>query len=542
MTDQNTPSREADPHGATSPPAQRVRLLQNAISAIGFSIVVVSIALLITAGLFYFFTPSPNPYVDIVTFLVLPGVLLTGLLITPLGAVIKYLRVRGRSAGGHSWVALPRIDLYDRATRDSVLLFVVASVFLVLPVLAVSSYHAYHYTESTEFCGKVCHSVMEPEATAHAGSPHARVTCADCHIGSGASWFVKSKLSGVRQVFAVIGDTYSRPIPPAIHELRPARDTCEECHWPSKFFGSQLKEVVHYSEDEANTRRTVRMLLKTGGADPTMGRVEGIHMHMVFGGRIQYVATDPGLQQIPWVRYVDNEGKEQIYRSDGLPHDDPPPAGAVRTIDCMDCHNRGAHHFRSPQAAMDLYLNSGRIDATLPYIKHEAVKALTLPYKDAAQAEAGIERELRAFYEQKYPALLAERGAAVAEAIAAVQDIYRRNFFPQMKVDWRTYPENIGHLNSPGCMRCHDGRHLNREGVAISSDCDVCHTFLNAVEGQESTYHEDIFHHSMKTLHHESLQCIQCHSGGPLKGCRDCHASGEWLDERGKEMFKPADG
>ncbi|MCP4675828.1 MAG: cytochrome C, partial [Deltaproteobacteria bacterium] len=234
---------------------------------------------------------------------------------------------------------------------------------------------------------------------AHARSAHARVACAECHIGHGAGWFVKSKLSGARQVYAVLADTYSRPIPPAISELRPARDTCEECHWPSKFFGHQYKKMTHYASTEDNRQRDVEILLKIGGADEAIERAEGIHMHMVNSGPIEYTASDEHLQEIPWVRYQRKNGDVSIYRTKGVSTDELPvdkehSESVRRTVDCMDCHNRGAHHFRSPQISIDLELEANRIDRTLPYIKREAVAALVEPYSDEDKAMAEIEKRL----------------------------------------------------------------------------------------------------------------------------------------------------
>ncbi len=514
------------------------RLCQNPISELGLMIVGVSVALLLTFGLFTVLVPHTNPYVDILGLLVLPGILVLGLLIVPIGVWRRHRQLEVAARAGGRPAGLPRIDLNDPHTRSSLGIFIALTVFVMMPLLAVSTYQGYHYTDSVEFCGQVCHTVMEPQATAFADSPHARVACAECHIGSGAGWFVKSKLSGTRQVFAVLGNTYPRPIPPAITELRPARETCEECHWPKKFFGSQYKEIVRFSPDELNTRRVVRMLLKTGGADQSIGRVEGIHAHMLLSARVEYVATDDRLQEIPWVRYTSENGPAQVYRSDGLPADAPPPGGILRTVDCMDCHNRGAHHFRAPQDALDLWLNVDRIDDSLPFIKREAAAVLVGGYPDVVTAETAIEEALGAFYATNYPQLWATRRAEVDRAIAAVQDVYRRNFFPAMNVTWQTYPENIGHLNSPGCFRCHDGRHFDAAGQPIRSECDLCHTFLNEVPGQPGTFVEGEFEHSMNLVKHGNLRCDQCHTGGTLARCRDCHASGEWLDEAGRDAFE----
>jgi hypothetical protein len=517
----------ATPATSETPP---VSLWGHPLSLLGLALVILGASLVVTFLIFQIFTAQSNPYLDIIGFMVLPGVFVAGLAIAPVGLLLKYRKIRKQH--GTATLRLPDLDLNDPRTRRRVLIFAAVSFFVVLPLLAVSGYEGYHYTESTEFCAKACHSVMEPEGTAHATSPHARVTCAECHIGAGADWFVKSKISGVRQVFAVWLNTFSRPIPPAITELRPARDTCEQCHWPTKFFGSQFREYIHFSPDEANTRRVVKMLLHIGGADESIGRVEGIHMHMLNNGKIEYIARDEHLQDIPWVRYTKPDGTVTIYRSDGVPHDGPPPEGVARTIDCMDCHNRGAHHFRSPQKAVDMFMEVKRIARELPYIKREAVAALTEKYPDRETAHRRIRERLTHFYETNYPDLWRDRRDWVQSSIEAVVDAYKQNFFPEMRADWQAYPENVGHLESPGCFRCHDGKHVNAAGQAITRDCNVCHAVMQPVEGQPDAMAPGQFVHSMMLVNHDQLRCDQCHKGGPLPLCRECHASGQWLDER----------
>ncbi len=501
-------------------------LWNNPVSMLGLFMVVSAVILLMTFALFSAITQGANPYVDIVGFLILPGILLAGLVITPLGILIKSWWIRRRHPEQRLTFSYPRIDLNDAAQRRSVKI-VMFSTFLLLPVMGVTGYHGYHYTDSTEFCARACHAVMKPQATAHVHSPHARVACADCHIGSGASWFVKSKLSGTRQVFAVLRDTYSRPIPPAIHNLRPARETCEQCHWPQKFYGAQLVERVHFRSDEQNTRHEISMLVKTGGGDEATGRLEGIHLHMALTD-LEFVATDEQLQVIPWVRLLREDGSEIVYRSDGKPSAEPPPDGVRRKLDCMDCHNRAAHPFRSPSEAVNIALDIGKIDQTLPYIKREAVRSLLGEYADETQALKRIGSHLETFYKNEYPQLWDTRRASIEQAILVTRDIYQRSAFPGMKVDWRTYPDNIGHLNSPGCFRCHDGRHVDENGAAISHDCGVCHSFLNPVpHGNERAIQPGAYQHPFElTGVHAGVRCDQCHAGGmsPSPTCEGCHS------------------
>jgi hypothetical protein len=298
---------------------------------------------------------------------------------------------------------------------------------------------------------------------------------------------------------------------------------------------------VQYAPDEANTKHILRMLLKIGGADRLTGRVEGIHMHMVLYGQIEYIATDPDWQVIPWVRHTLPDGQAVVYRSDGQPSEAPPPKGLLRAVDCMDCHNRAAHPFRAPQDSLSLYMSAGAIDSNLPYVKREAVAALVGQYSSKDEAFEQIERRLTDFYQQQYPQVWEKERGKVTHAVEVVQQIYSQDFFPHMKENWRTYPYNVGHKNSPGCFRCHDGLHVNQDGRAISSSCVICHSFLNPVAGKPEAVVEGPYNHPMDLSAHADLLCSDCHNGGVLLLCRDCHASGEWLGHRGQPSFRRED-
>ncbi len=503
-------------------------LWNNFITYTGFFISLMGVMLMLTFGLFSMISSHTNPYVDIIGYLVLPGVLFVGVTLVPAGIFIKSWRIKRKDPTQKLVMRFPRIDFNDPIQRRAAKV-VLVSIFVLLPVVGVSSYHGYHYADSADFCAKACHVPMEPQATTYEHSAHARVSCAECHIGSGASWFVKSKLSGTRQVLAMWRNSFSRPIPPAIHELRPARETCEKCHWPKKFFGQQLRRIVHFRSDEKNTRLEFDMLLKTGGGDESMGRAEGIHLHMALEGQIEYIASDALLQDIPWVRFVDKTGVESIYRNDGMPSSGPQPSGAIRKLDCMDCHNRPAHKFQSPSNAIDIFLEVGRIDTTLPFIKREALAALVVPYPDRETAEREIGSRLIDFYESQYPKIWEARKASVKQAIDITRLAYSKNFFPDMRVDWRTYPDNIGHKISAGCFRCHDGQHVDQRGERLSHACNSCHTFLNPIEknGHNLTQEGEFIHPYELQGSHASLRCDQCHTGGqsPPTSCDGCHDS-----------------
>jgi len=297
------------------------------------------------------------------------------------------------------------------------------------------------------------------------------VACVDCHIGPGASWFVKSKLSGLRQVLAVTFDTFQRPIPTPVHDLRPARDTCEQCHWPDKFSGDRLVVRTHFDDDEAATQKTTALVLKTGGKRPD-GKATGIHWHVHPGNRVTYVAGDKQRTKIPWVEFVDESGKRRVFTVDGVDEKNP-PAGELRTMDCLDCHNQPSHQFQDPGTALDEAIAAGLVSRKLPFVRKLGLEALKMVWPREAAA-AGIAKHYTDFYAKSGP-VTAEQQELIAKASEAIAAIWRRNIHPDMGITWGTYPQFQGH---GGCFRCHDGEHMDADGEPISNDCTTCHTML----------------------------------------------------------------
>jgi len=464
-----------------------IRLVGAVIAACGFFSAVCLLAMDMTAT-------ETNPYLGILTYLVAPGVMGAGLAMIALGT--WWHRRRGEA----EW---PRIDLNNAHHRRRFVI-VTSGVFLFLMLSALGSYRTYHFTESVAFCGQVCHQVMKPEYTAYQNSPHARVPCVQCHIGPGADWFVRSKLSGSYQVYSVLAHKYPRPIPTPIKNLRPAQDTCEQCHWPQKFYGSVERVNPHFLADETNSAWTVRLLMKVGGGDPQHGPVSGIHWHVGGLKQIEYIATDEARQKIPWVRVTERDGRVTVYQAkEGALKPEQVAKAAPRRMDCIDCHNRPSHIYRAPANAVNAAMAAGRIPPTLPSIKKNAVEALTADYATTEEALQAIAKKLPV--------------AAASE----VQKIYRENFFPEMKVDWRKYPNNIGHTVFPGCYRCHDGQHVATDGKAIRHDCNLCHIILAqgppsqldklSVKGHEFQHPSDIGDLWKETV------CADCHTGALVK-------------------------
>src|SRR6185295_276940 len=274
-----------------TPRMPRLGIFRNWLSLSGIVIVLGSLFAFLLLSLIDTLAHVSNPYVGILTYLVAPAFLFFGLALVALGVILR--RRKARKAGEIPGV-LPVFQVDLSRPRDRKLLgwFLAAST-LFLFVTAVLSYHTYHYSESVQFCGQACHTVMKPELITYQHGSHARVACVECHIGPGAEWFVKAKISGTYQVYAVAFNKYPRPVPTPIKNLRPAQETCEQCHWPKKFVGNLDRTYNYFLGEETNTPFSVRLTMKVGGGDPTHGPVGGIHWHMNVGNKVQYVATDP---------------------------------------------------------------------------------------------------------------------------------------------------------------------------------------------------------------------------------------------------------
>jgi nitrate/TMAO reductase-like tetraheme cytochrome c subunit len=489
---------------ATEPPTPtKAHYFRNWISLSGLVIAVGSLFAFLLLFAIDIFAHHGNPYMGILAYVVAPGFLFLGLFLAGFGVWLqrRHLRKVSPQSAPHALT----IDLSRPRDKKMLIGFVAVSVVFLL-LTAIGSNRTYHYTESVTFCGQACHTPMKPEYTAYLNSPHARVDCTDCHVGAGASAFVKSKINGVHQLYGALSGNYQRPIPTPVKNLRPAQETCEQCHWPQKFVGTLDRTYTHFLADETNTPFAVRLLLKVGGADPTHGPVGGIHWHMNVANKIEYIATDEQRQVIPWVRLTDTNGVTTEFRTASF-KDVPATQHTIRTMDCLDCHNRPAHHFRAPNDAVDLAMEAGRIDRSIPLVKSNVVAALTQSYPDEAQALQKIADSLRSKY---------ANAPQLASLLAETQRIYQNNFFPEMKADWRAYPNNLGHKEWPGCFRCHDGLHKAADGKTTiqASDCNSCHTILAQGSGEQleklnskgySFFHIDAIN--------EDFSCNNCHTG-----------------------------
>jgi nitrate/TMAO reductase-like tetraheme cytochrome c subunit len=451
----------------------RMKYARNWISIGGAIVTTLSAALFLIVFLLDALGFHTNPYIGIVVFLILPGFFVGGLAVIPIGMWVERRRQQsGRKPSKPTW---PIVDLNNPVTRRTTMIVLVMTFFNVV-IVSLAAYRGIEYMDSVPFCGQVCHTVMQPEYVAYQNGPHARVACVQCHIGSGAPWFVRSKLSGVRQVFAVAAHTYSRPIPSPVTNLRPARDTCEQCHWPAQFHGDKVLTLREYAEDEVNTESDTTLQLHVGGGGERARAGEGIHWHVNPGNKIEYWSTDDKRQVVARVRLTTPDGTVRVFTADGVT--DAQLAGIEpRTMDCIDCHNRPTHTFAASAAkAADAAMADGLIATSLPYVKKETVALLTATYPTREQARDAIAAGLTGFYKTQYPDVYARNTAAIDRAVRATQDLYDRNVFPDMNITWGTYVNNIGHMDSPGCFRCHDDSHKTPGGETIKQDCELCHS------------------------------------------------------------------
>lgn len=491
---------------------------KNWTSIIGATITVITFFMII-----FLFTISTllnrgGSYIGIIIYIVLPAFLIAGLMLIPIGMFFQKKKSEKFTDSKES-KPLPYVDLNNPKHRNATIVFIIGTLIYFF-LSALGSYEAFHYSESVEFCGTTCHNVMIPEYTAYQNSPHARVKCTECHVGEGVDWYVRSKLSGLRQVYKVLIDDVPKPIETPIHNLRPARDICEKCHWPQKFYSRSLRMQRHYLRDEENSEWDINLEMKVGPKFSAKGLEEGIHWHINPNVKIEYISTGDKRQVIPWVKYTNLEsGKEIIFESE----EDKIEAEEfksfeVREVDCIDCHNRPSHNYQPPEFFINNAITAGLISKDLPEIKSLGVEVCSEVYDSTSIAMREIKRRVTEFYAENYPEIIEEKSEILDSSIVQLQKSFSQNIFPEMSVRWDKYPINIGHIKSNGCFRCHDDNHFSEDGKVISKDCNICH-LINSQGPPENM---------VKTSIGEGLEFM--HPGGDIEKedwedslCSDCH-------------------
>jgi hypothetical protein len=423
---------------------------------------VVFLALLVAAliGLF------DNPYAGLVVFVAVPAVFVLGLLCIPFGMWLQRRKLARHPETADDW---PVFDFRIQRVRRMALILTAAAA-LCVAIALVAGYGSLHWMESPTFCGQACHTPMHPQFTAWQAGPHARILCVNCHVGEGARGFVQAKLAGTRQLAHVVTGSFPRPVPPGAQVPFGGHDvTCGRCHQAMKIPGDVVRVKREYGDDEQNTETMTVLLMHVGRASST-GRA--IHWHADPSTRVEFASADHGRQTIPYVKVTSADGKVKEYFAEGAA-DKPVAAESLRRMDCVDCHNMVGHRIAStPELAVDTALADDEVSRKLPFARREGVRLLKASYTTDGEASQKIDDELRRFYSAHGGTV---DPAALARAVSSLQGAYRRNVFPSMKVTWGTYPDNAGHVASPGCFRCHDGSHTAKDGSTINADCEYCH-------------------------------------------------------------------
>ncbi|MEN8188649.1 MAG: NapC/NirT family cytochrome c [Thermodesulfobacteriota bacterium] len=440
----------------------------------GVALTTVSITLIVLGLMAHISGLVHNPYFAIVTFLFLPGIMLFGLALIPLSC---YLRRKKWFKSSLTSMENLKIDLGDQRHRKGIVLFLVLSV-INITILVLVAYEGYHFTDSPYFCGVVCHQVMDPEYTAYQRSPHAKVTCVACHIGSGASWYVQAKLSGLRQVKATIDNNFSRPIPAPVEHLRPARDTCESCHWPEKFHGKKIKTFISFTNDNQTEPEIEEIALHIGGRNPVNDQFEGIHWHVSRDVIVEYQALNKTRTKIGKVKVTRPGGITEVYTMD----DAEPEEGVElkwRTMDCIDCHNRPTHVYDRLESLVDFGLYAKKIDPEIEGIREDSLAILQNDYATRDEATERIVEDLLKLQAKRHDNdFVAAHETELIRSGGFLLEGYLNNVWPEMKVSWGTYRQHLGHQEADdgyGCFRCHDDEHATEFGKTIGQDCDQCH-------------------------------------------------------------------
>lgn len=398
--------------------------------------------------------------------------------------------------------------------------------YAILAILAIAvligGVYGWDYTNSPGFCGTTCHT-MPPENVAYLNSPHANVYCTECHIGRG---FLGTQLSrkteDVYEIYSMVFHAYEFPLQAS--RSRPARETCEKCHQPEAFAADSLLIINHYQQDLDNTPSSIYLIMKTGGGTKQQGLGLGIHWHIM--SKVEYYTTDPLSQDIPYIRVYNEDGSTTEY-VDAKANFDPSTIkeGDLKVMDCITCHNRITHDFKPPADSVENAMARNLISPNIPEIRKKSVEVLSVSYVNQETAMSGI-AGLENYYKQYYPDFYASSAGLISSAVKAIQDIYNQTVFIDQKVDWTTHPNNLGHINSPGCFRCHDGKHLDAQQQAIRLECNLCHSIPVVATSEDLVSNIEISRGPEPNSHLDP-NWINLHHGSFDATCSNCHTTAD---------------
>jgi Planctomycete cytochrome C len=396
--------------------------------------------------------------------------------------------------------------------------------YAILGILSIAvligGIYGWDYTNSPSFCGTACHT-MPPQNATYLISPHANVYCSECHIGrSFLGIQLTRKTEDVYELYSYAFHTYTFPI--MASRSRPALETCEKCHLPAAFSADSLLVINHFKDDLNNTPFNTYLIMKTGGGAKEQGLGKGIHWHIL--SKVEYYTTDSLSQNIPFIRVYNEDGTTTEY-VDVTANFDPSTIkeSDLKVMDCNTCHNRVTHDFRPPDDSVDSAMGVGLISPTIPEIRKKGVEVLSVSYASQSEAMTGIS-DLIPYYQDNYGDFYTANTGLISSAIKALQDIYNQTVFIDQKVDWTTHPNNLGHINSPGCFRCHDGKHLDAQQHAIRLECNLCHSIPVVATSQDFVTNIEISRGPEPTSH-LNPNWISLHDSSFNATCSNCHTT-----------------
>ena len=488
----------------------------NPLTLAGSVIAVFNLGLMVFLLIVDFLAKRPRPYSDLIILLILPLFILIGIAFIILGIV----RQRRRQKPGlpPEEQRLFVLDFNNEKQRRLVILSLGGFLFLSL-LYAYGMFQGYEFLESDFFCTRVCHNLHRVEEGAKAFSYHAEVECSACHVGSGTQYFVLSKLRGTTELPMFLLNTFPRPIPAPVRDLRPSKDICQTCHGPMYAFTKNLQDRKFYLSDTKNTEWEIGLLFNIGAGRVPTDKPPIMHWHYAVARQIEYATADPKHEVIPWVRVISFDGKARVYRAqDGNASGKEPTPEQKRVMDCIDCHNRVGHEYYPPDKVLNVFLSSKLIDPLLPDIKSTSVQALGSNYTSREAAKAGIRDAIMEFYKKKYPDVATLKKAELERVIVTLQYLYDWNYDPAMKVSWKSFPSQSGHMYSLGCFRCHDGKHKSDDGAVLSKDCNLCHQLIKLRREKENkltVLAEEPYPHPVDIGDsYKEMNCSECHGAG----------------------------
>ena len=399
-------------------------------------------------------------------------------------------------------------------------------VLVVIALLGAGGIAGWEYSNSNAFCAAMCHDVHPEEIAAHKEGAHARVNCVECHMGRNSTLHLMAlKPTHAKELWGMIFG-YERPLTSGT--LRPSREACESCHYPAVEHHDSVAVKVHYGTDTNSSESRTTIVLHTGMEAIRDGYTKGIHWHIQ--NEVRFVSPDPQRRDIPWVEVVKPDGTKVAY-IDAATKLTPEQIGALpaRPMACYDCHNSVGHPFTNPSELVDEAIRTGKINRKLPDTKARAQALVDqLPEITGETAERAAKVDSLLAEAATKAATAPEFKAAEQKFNAAMREILLAASFREKGFSWKSFPKHTGHTDTPGCFRCHDGKHFNDKGEVIRLQCTLCHAMPQVTrEGGKGSVASLLPEKAgeKQPESHQRPNFMRTHSDDVSEECEACHGT-----------------